>query len=197
MNMYQIHSKNYPYDSRLITSKGFSFCTFTLTGKETIIRLPRCNWSKPKNHEDVVKWKHFPRYWPLWGESPHKGQWRGALIFLWSAPEQTFEQSIKTAVIWDTIAIIVTSLYWRAKSPHFVHDWPWLWPWIKSISNKLNIAFRVRASQLLRHVMYLWRHQLSTMTSLAERNPSEWKTGLICKDRNFFVIRGFITTCKK
>ena len=44
-------------------------------------------------HDDVINWKHFPRYWPLvWGihrppvNSPHKGQWRGALIFLWSAP---------------------------------------------------------------------------------------------------------------
>ena len=39
-------------------------------------------------HDDVIKWKHFPRYWPLvWGihrppvNSPHKGQWRGALMF--------------------------------------------------------------------------------------------------------------------
>ena len=39
-------------------------------------------------HDDVIKWKHFPRYWPFvrgihrWPvNSPHKGQWRGALIF--------------------------------------------------------------------------------------------------------------------
>ena len=39
-------------------------------------------------HDDVIKWKHFPRNWPfVWGihrwpvNSPHKGQWRGALIF--------------------------------------------------------------------------------------------------------------------
>ena len=37
---------------------------------------------------DVIKWKHFPRYWPFERgihrspvNSPHKGQWRGALIF--------------------------------------------------------------------------------------------------------------------
>ena len=41
-----------------------------------------------ENHDDVIKWKHFPRYWPIvWGihrspvNSPHKGQWRGALMF--------------------------------------------------------------------------------------------------------------------
>ena len=39
-------------------------------------------------HDDVIKWKHFSRYWPfVWGiprspvNSPHKGQWRGALMF--------------------------------------------------------------------------------------------------------------------
>ena len=30
------------------------------------------------NHDDVIKWKHFPRYWPfVWGIH----QWRRALIF--------------------------------------------------------------------------------------------------------------------
>ena len=35
-------------------------------------------------HDDVIKWKHFPRYWPFVRgidrspvNSPHKGQWRG------------------------------------------------------------------------------------------------------------------------
>ena len=39
------------------------------------------------NHDDVIKWKHFPRYWPFVREIhrspvnfPHKGQWRGALM---------------------------------------------------------------------------------------------------------------------
>ena len=42
----------------------------------------------PKCHDDVIKWKLFPRYWPFVREihrsrvnSPHKGQWRGALMF--------------------------------------------------------------------------------------------------------------------
>ena len=41
-----------------------------------------------KGNDDVIKWKHFPRYWPFVWEirwspvnSPHKGQWRGALMF--------------------------------------------------------------------------------------------------------------------
>ena len=39
-------------------------------------------------HDDVIKWKHFPRNWPFMRgihrspmNSPHKGQWRGALMF--------------------------------------------------------------------------------------------------------------------
>ena len=39
-------------------------------------------------HDDVIRWKHFPRYWAFVREiyrspvnSPHKGQWRGALMF--------------------------------------------------------------------------------------------------------------------
>ena len=40
-------------------------------------------------HDDVIKWKHFPRHWPFVRgihrspvNSPHKGQWRGALMFI-------------------------------------------------------------------------------------------------------------------
>ena len=54
------------------------------------------NWGKDKvgtpegfQHDDVIKWKHFPRNWPFVRgiqspvpvNSPHKGQWRGALMF--------------------------------------------------------------------------------------------------------------------
>ena len=71
-----------------------------------------------------IKWKHFPHYWPFvrgihrypWN-SPHKGHWRGALMFSliwdyynWDVPEQTVEQIIVTPVIWDTIVLIMTPL---------------------------------------------------------------------------------------
>ena len=49
-----------------------------------------CDWVaniSPFN-DDVIKWKHFPRNWPFVRgihrspvKSPHKGQWRGALMF--------------------------------------------------------------------------------------------------------------------
>ena len=47
-----------------------------------------CLHTVPNTHYDVIKWKHFPRYWPFVRgihrspvNSPHKGQWRGALMF--------------------------------------------------------------------------------------------------------------------
>ena len=39
-------------------------------------------------HDDVIKWKHFPRHWPFVRgiqrspvNSPHKGEWPGPLLF--------------------------------------------------------------------------------------------------------------------
>ena len=62
-------------------SKGFSSCymqtkvAFEMTTEDIF-------------HDDVIKWKFFSRNWPfVWGihrspvTSPHKGQWRGALMF--------------------------------------------------------------------------------------------------------------------
>ena len=45
-------------------------------------------WNIWVDHDDAIKWKHFPRYWPFVRgihrspvNSPHKGQWRGAFMF--------------------------------------------------------------------------------------------------------------------
>ena len=44
--------------------------------------------NRTPKHDDVIKWKHFPHYWPFVRgihRSPvkptHKGQWRGTLMF--------------------------------------------------------------------------------------------------------------------
>ena len=54
---------------------------------------------------------------PLWGESTGD-RWitlktasdAELWCFLWSAPEQTTEQTIETPEIWDAITLIMTSL---------------------------------------------------------------------------------------
>ena len=42
-------------------------------------------FSHSNDHDDVIKWKYFPRYWPFVRgtpvNSPYKAQWRGALMF--------------------------------------------------------------------------------------------------------------------
>ena len=68
-------------------------------------------------HDDVIKWKHFTRYWPFVRGvhrspvvSPHRGQRRGALMFLWSQPEQTVGQTREKLVILDANGLTMTSL---------------------------------------------------------------------------------------
>ena len=68
---------------------------------------------------DVIKWKHFPRYWPF-VRGIHrppvvpltKVSDTDPLCLLWSAPEQTVQQTIEALVIWNAIALIMTSLWW-------------------------------------------------------------------------------------
>ena len=68
-------------------------------------------------HEDVINRKHFRITDPLWGESTGH-QWipltkvSDAELWwlLWSALEQTFEHTIETHVIWDAIALTMTTL---------------------------------------------------------------------------------------
>ena len=69
------------------------------------------------HHDDVIKFKFFPSYWPLvMGIRRHRripftnASEAEILSFLWAAPEQTFEQTIETLVIWETIALILTSV---------------------------------------------------------------------------------------
>ena len=68
-------------------------------------------------HDHVIKWRHFPRYWPFVRgihrspvNSPHKGQWRGALMFslicVWM---NGWVNTMVRLVIWDAIAPIMTS----------------------------------------------------------------------------------------
>ena len=68
-----------------------------LTTQNDLDGEPSYRWPHPMHvslatyqhcHDDVIKWKHFPRYWPFVRgihrspvKSPHKGQWRGAFVF--------------------------------------------------------------------------------------------------------------------
>ena len=72
---------------------SWEFCT--LYGFLVGLCFRLCRFAAPlrdinfcRDHDDVIKWKHFPRYWPFVRgihrspvNSPHKGQWRGVLMF--------------------------------------------------------------------------------------------------------------------
>ena len=69
----------------MIKPQNVLFCLIDNTSQEMCTRFALCC---ALLHDDVIKWKHFPRYWPfVWGiqrspvNSSHKGQWRRALIF--------------------------------------------------------------------------------------------------------------------
>ena len=37
------------------------------------VKNPPEYYGRTRPHDDVIKWKHFPRYWPFVRNSPHKG----------------------------------------------------------------------------------------------------------------------------
>ena len=68
------------------------FCAFHRTENAELLWCQLCrqqrHWRISLWYDDVIKWKHFPRNWPFARgihrspvNSPHKGQWRGALMF--------------------------------------------------------------------------------------------------------------------
>ena len=67
----------FPETSRVwfhhLVSKLLDGLVVPITGTQAI---PRFAW-----HDDVIKWKHFPRDWRSPVNSPRKGQGRGALMF--------------------------------------------------------------------------------------------------------------------
>ena len=72
---------------------------------------------KWKKHDDVIKGKHFPRYWPCVPGihrslviSPHKGQWHGAFMFSLICAWINRWVNNREAGVWDAIAPIMTSL---------------------------------------------------------------------------------------
>ena len=80
-----------------LTNPACQWRPFVVTGKKNpdtrgfLAGLPQTSWTYFADriglHDDVIKWKHFLRYCPFVRgiprspvNSPHKGQWRGALM---------------------------------------------------------------------------------------------------------------------
>ena len=76
-------------------------------------------------HEDVIKWTPYLPYWPFVRETTchwliplTKASDAELCCFVCSTPEKTVEQTIEMPVIWDAIALIMTSLWWKSGSGH-------------------------------------------------------------------------------
>ena len=73
-------------DHNGVVDKDGSAWRFIIAGR--LLLGIRGRFHPTTSHDDVIKWKYFPRYWQFvrvihWFpvNSPHKGQWRGALMF--------------------------------------------------------------------------------------------------------------------
>ena len=80
-------------------------------------------------HDDVIKLKHFPCYWPVWRESTGPG-WIPIikashvelLWFLRCAPEQTVEQTMEAPVIWELLLCCMFA-HWGFVTHIYIRLW--------------------------------------------------------------------------
>ena len=108
--------------------------------KIVILAIGKAYRTKP--HDDVIKWKHFPRYWPFVRgiprppeNSPHKGQWRGVLMFYMICVGINGWENNREAG--DAIAL------WRYRAHYDVivmlKKSPWLSTFLKSYSSHTKL----------------------------------------------------------
>ena len=64
-------------------------------------------WVSTLRHDDIVKRKHFPCYWPFVRgihrspvNSPHKGQWRGVLVFFYLRLNKQLSKQSRRRCFW-------------------------------------------------------------------------------------------------
>ena len=86
---YQTHEKQRELCNLDLSWYKSVVCSYVVPYRSAIILKAKYNLDLTNTiHDDVIKWKHFPRNWPFVRgihrspvNSPHKGQWRGAFMF--------------------------------------------------------------------------------------------------------------------
>ena len=118
------------------------------------------------DHDDVIKWKHFPRYWPFVRgihrsavDSPHIGRWRGTLIFFLICTRTNGWLNNRDAgdlrhnhTRYDTIAMfpaVQVDVMIRIHSPCY-------WSFTIGISWGIPLAKGQKRGALLFSLMYAW-----------------------------------------
>ena len=121
-------------------------------------------------HHDIIKWKHFPRYWsfvrgihrsPV--NAPHKGQWRGALIFslicAWingCVNSREAGDLRRHRTHYDVTVMFYCGIMSCNRSRHY---WPFVRGKHRSSASKSELwIFCVAPSKLLTTMTFLWRH---------------------------------------
>ena len=138
-----------------------------------------------------------------------KGDWVhvGFPVMLILTLSRTVVREWGSGLLWTEIGCLISrtdylglrfAMYQQGRSMekenHFSHERPWISPWIKLISNELDITIHLIASQLSGDCDVisnrLWRHQQN------EHRASETR-GRCVKLVVFIVIYGFVMSCKK
>ena len=87
----QTHLFSYYFFNKETKARGYVKTRCLVDCLHSPVGTPSCHvkyWIEKKSfHDDVIKWKHFSRYWPFvrgvhrWPvNSPHKGQWHGSVM---------------------------------------------------------------------------------------------------------------------
>ena len=108
-----------------------------------------CGDKKSRHHNDIIKWQHFPRYRSFVmgnhqspGDSPHKGQWLGALMFslicVWTngwANNRNAGDFRRHRAHYDVILMILNP-YWYMNMRQSLH---WFKSWLVDYQNQFII----------------------------------------------------------
>ena len=132
--------------------------TVTIISLLTHLMKGRCRWYYRQYHDDVIKWKHFPRYWlfvrgihrsPM--NSPHKGQWRGALMFSFIFVRTSSWVNNREAgglrrhrAHYDVILMLPMALSWKKSSDlYYQHR-----------QDSIGLSLNIRSDYYSNHIQY-------------------------------------------
>ena len=151
---------NIQRSSPKVTMVIVTFMFTSLTSGQYDYPVPvNWNWIMWIN-DDVIKWKHFPRYWPFVRgihrspvNSAHKGQWRGALMF--SLICARINGWVNNGEAGDLIrhwahygVIVMISIAWNQQKPGYSHKQSYIF------HNVIHLLYAIWLRMLL-HI-HIW-----------------------------------------
>ena len=126
-------------------------------------------YAGPALHHDVIKWAHFPRYWPFVWEmhrlpvnSFHKDQWHGALVFYFDF-RLTNRLSKQSICRW--FGTLSRSL-WRYCNGRLMYEYRWCaYLWFRGYRWALYMFKLMEANEITAKLVWnarapMWRHSV-------------------------------------